>query len=473
MGLLTALGTAFQSDEDRQAGNLNALQRFGMTLNDSTFPLQDNILTQQANLRAQGVTDPGQILSSLAQYDPKYAEASGAYNLQKNQSAVAGQNATALSLQNQQQKGVLGALAGLRNQGVTSPQQIVSALAQYDPQYAKELLDVQAKNPLAAAFSSFQAGNSAGNPQSLPQSTPDPSGQGLPQSPTQRQDPFILQPENENDKRNYDFLNSQIPPQYRALIRQISNGDESVGNADSLRSNGLLAAAASFDPSLSKTNYAERQATAKNLAPGGKLGTAITSANTAVKHLAQVALANLDLHNGESQFANYVGNKFNQFSGDERPTNLESTIQTVAPELAKAAASGGETTQDERKAQAQSFGISQSPVQALGAVASKADLINSKMEEVGSSVKNALGKDVPLLSPDNQSTLKDLKSLHALASNNKLDTPEAKAIISKLRGVVGQNPGAGTLPQGAQGSTATPQITPQQALEELKRRGKL
>jgi hypothetical protein len=41
MGLLTALGGLFQSDEDRAAGNLNALQRFGMDLNAENLAKQN------------------------------------------------------------------------------------------------------------------------------------------------------------------------------------------------------------------------------------------------------------------------------------------------------------------------------------------------------------------------------------------------------------------------------------------------
>lgn len=349
------------------------------------------------------------------------------------------------------QQSALAKLAELRQSGITNPQQILGTLAQYSPQYAAQAAEVQAKNPLASAFASFQS----------------PVGTAPPSAPTAQQatpDPYTLQPEGPDDKRNYDFLNTKVPPQYRALIRQISNGDESVGNADSLRSNGMLTLASMFDPSLNKTDFAARQATAKDNASGGKSGQAVTSANTAVKHLAQVALAGLDLHNGSNQVVNYLGNKWSAFKGEDPTTNLTSVVDTVAPELAKAAAGGGDTTQADRQSQAASFGISQSPEQLLGAVAGKADLINSKMEEVGNTYKTAMGgKSRQLLTPDNQKVLQDLKDLHEYAKKQKLNSPEAQSIVSRLKGVVGQ--------QSAQPTQQAPQIDRNAALAEAKRRG--
>lgn len=348
------------------------------------------------------------------------------------QGALANQGAIGQQLQNQQQQQALAYLADQRAKGVTDPRQILSGLASYSPDIAEKLVEIQAKNPLAFAF------------------TPTPSSTAASTAP--QEDAYILKPEGADDKRNYDFLNTKVPAQYRATVRAISNGDESVGNADSLRSNGLLNLATNFDPSLSKTDFAARQATAKDFASGGKSGQGITSANTAVKHLAQVALAGLDLHNGSNQISNYIGNKASALSGNDPTTNLESTVDTVAPELAKAAASGGDTTEADRNAQKASFGIAQSPEQLLGAVAGKADLINSKMEEVGKTYsKNMGGRSKETLNAKNKQTLEDLKTLHQYAKSDKLEYPEAQGIIKKLRGVVGQEiQGVSTIiPEGA------------------------
>lgn len=390
MGLLTALGGLFQSDDDLANGNLNGLQRFGMSLNDNNAPIE--------------------------------------------QSALA-------------------ALAQLRQQGVTNPQQILSKLATINPDYAEKAADIQAKNPLAAAFSNFTPTNT---------STNNPGGVANPG--TQTQDPSVLQPESPDDKRNYDFLNTKVPPQYRALIRQISNGDESVGNADSLRSNGLLALASNFDPSLSKTDFAARQATAKDMAPGGKSGQALKSINTATKHLAQVVIAGLDLNNNNNVAGNWFGNTVSKYSGQDPTTNFDSTVDTVAPELAKAANGGGDTTEGDRNSQKASFSSSLSPSQILGAAAGKVDLMQSKAQEIGKAYANTMGKNPKnIIDPTNQQTLQDIKDLHLLSQKDGgLDTPEAQIIVHRLRAISGN---------GNQQPTSTSGLDKSALVAEAKRRG--
>lgn len=321
------------------------------------------------------------------------------------------------------------------------------------PQYSSAVIEKQktmASNPLAAAFTT----NPGGNPWDKPQATPT-EGEAPAAPTTPQPDPYALKPESADDKRNYEFLNSHVPPQYRQTIRAISNGDESVGNADSLRSNGLLQLAEQFDPSMSKTDYALRLATVKDSGPGGKSGQAVTSANTAVKHLAQVALASLDLHNGNNQVLNWLGNEASALGGDDKVTNLRSTVDTVAPELAKAAASGGDTTDADRKGQRASFGIAMSPEQALGAVAGKADLINSKMDEVANSYKTTMGRERKTLTDDNKQTLTDLRDLHNFAKQDKLSDPKAQAIVTRLRGVIGSEVSPATATKATAPITAT------------------
>lgn len=67
MGLLSAIGDLFQSDEDRSAGNQNALQRFAMNLNDQQDPAAQSIKMGIS----QGLPE-GQLLANAAQSNPKY-----------------------------------------------------------------------------------------------------------------------------------------------------------------------------------------------------------------------------------------------------------------------------------------------------------------------------------------------------------------------------------------------------------------
>lgn len=362
--------------------------------------------------------------------------------LTQQQTALTGAQAQAGNLTNQQTLSALQALTAAKNSGVTNPLQLYGAVATSNPSALADYASSFAKNPLAMANVGWQGGQGAQTPAGT-------TAAGGPAQPAQ--DPSALQPETPDDKRNYQFLNTQVPPQYRALIRQISNGDESVGNADSIRSNGLLALATQFDPSLSKTNFTDRVQTAKDFASGGKSGQALTSINTATKHLAQVALAGLDLHNGSVPALNWTKNEFNKALGADPLTNLNSTVQTVAPELAKAASGGGDTTEADRQAQADSFGGSLSPKQLLGTAAGKVDLMQSKAQELGNTYQKNMGRaPKQTINPANQQTLDDIKALHGFAQQNKLDSPEAQTVVQRLRGAVGQTP-QGSVPAAVGG----------------------
>jgi len=308
--------------------------------------------------------------------------------------------------------------------------------------YANALLEqqkTQLTNPLASALATWNQGKQ-----------PAPANPGAAAPASASNDSYTFQPESPDDKRNYDFLNTVVPPAYRAQVLAISNGDESVGNADSLRQNGLLTLATNFDPSISKTDFTARQNTAKDFSSGGKSGQALTSINTATKHLAQVALAGLDLNNGSNQWLNHIENKIDRKFGSNKITNLDSVVQTVAPELAKAAASGGDTTQDERNAQASSFGGDLSPKQLLGTVAGKVDLMQSKADELANSYQKNMGHSAKqIINPENKQTLSDLKSLADFANKDKLDSPEAQAVVQRLRGVVGQTAPSSAAPDNS------------------------
>lgn len=347
------------------------------------------------------------------------AGGSGADSLQKYQSGQLGL---------QQQQSTLAKLAEMRQQGITNPGQILAGLATVNPDYTEKATAIAAQYPLG-----YMMGQQNGQPAPAPS-----SGVAAPAAP----DPYALQPESPDDKRDYNFLNSKVPGFLRADVRAMSNGDDSVGNGDSTRSTMLHQLAYNFDHSMSKTNYTARVATAKAFSQGGKAGQFITSANTGTKHLAQVALDALDLHNSNNIVGNWIGNLFSQASGADPVTNFNSDVTTVAPELDKASSGGNDTTVEGTKAQRAAFGTSGSPEQLLGTIAGKATLIQSKADEIGNSYKQDMSRSKQIISPDNQQTLQDLKDLHNFAKQDKLNDPKAQAIVTRLRSVVGQQPAA-------------------------------
>lgn len=348
--------------------------------------------------------------------------------LQTAQANLTQQQAQQDQLQNQQTQSALQALTNAKqNNPNAGPAQLYGQIASATPAGLTDYIGAMAKNPLAMSAINWQAGQQPST-QTSTNSAQKPAA-----------DPYALVPQSPDDKRNYEFLNTQVPPQYRALVRQISNGDESVGNADSLRSNGLLALAAQFDPSLSKTNFADRLATAKDFSTAGKSGQFITSANNATGHLAKLAVTAIDLHNGQSPDWNHIENWASQHRGQDPTTNYNSVADTVAPEVAKAAAGGGDTSDADRSEQRKDLGnVDGSPEQIIGAITNKVDLIQSKAKNVADQYQNNMGRPKEVITSQNAQTLQDLKVLHgAVKAGTPLNDPKIAPVVSRLRSAAG------------------------------------
>lgn len=180
MGLLSALGGLFQSDEDRASGNLNGLQRFGMSLNDNNAPIEQGALARLAQLRDQGVTNPQSILNSLATVDPEYASKAATLqaqnplasllngsNGQGGQQGASLANLTGDDLLKALPPAIASQVKGY-SEGKLQPspylmrspagQQIMQLVSQYDPTF--DAANYQAR---AATRKSFTAGPDAAN----------------------------------------------------------------------------------------------------------------------------------------------------------------------------------------------------------------------------------------------------------------------------------------------------------------------
>lgn len=378
-------------------------------------------------------------------------------------------------------------LQAARANGTFTPSMGLNFLAARDPEYADKAATLQAQNPLTAILQGNQT--PAYNPAvsgpkdqnadaSLPWST-----QNAGASSAGSQAPQIYSPESADDKRNYKFL-STLPVPIQGLVKGLSDGDENSGAQafKSPMSLALQAYAKQFDPSFSQTAFTTRNKTAGDFASSGKSGQAITSINTGTHHLAQVVLAGLQLPNQKSgtELGRWTMNNISEFLGQDPVTNFNSTVNTVAPELAKAAAGGGETDKDGRAAQKADFSPNGSPEQMLGAAAGKVQLLQGKADELGNTYKTNMGRGKTVITPENVQTQKDIVALHELAKAGKLySTTEgfgnnfsdaAKPIIDRLKTAASDT----SAPQGTggvQSSAAKPPLDKATALAIAKQRG--
>lgn len=276
MGLLSALGGLFQSDEDRAAGNLNGLQRFGMALNDNSAPVDQGLRSVLSSIPAPSPNDiAGQTLYKAAQTDPKSYLSQYASHMQDFQSNPLNY--------------------GLSN-GTPSP----VLTSNNSP----------AANPITSA-----QGGVLGNPDSLKNS------------------PNTNQP---NDGKNYDYLNSQVPPVYRNIVKGMIEGQDIPVN---LRGDPKLGAAlkiwaSNVDPSFSDSTYEARNKTLKDFSSGGKESNSIIAGQTALEHLANFVQNVNKQGNSPVQPVNWLGSLVGGALGDPNVLRAKGDKATLASELA-------------------------------------------------------------------------------------------------------------------------------------------
>lgn len=456
MGFLSALGNLID-------GGSGGLSQFGAALDPSGALEMQKLRQQQAEVSAtqQAATDAssGQPINqadallkfAIKSGDPKVLQAG-------------------LALKAMSQGNPMDLDAQLKNGNITYADYIK---AKTDP--TAMMFGMFNKQPAAGAPASaqpsplpWQTQNAAPSAPITMTDLPAPGAAPAPQPQTSALAGFA--PASTDDHRNYQYLAS-LPPAVQGIVKGLSDGDENSG-AQAMKSPMALylqSMAKSFDPSFSQTAFTARNKTAADFASSGKSGQAITSINTGTHHLAQVALAGLDMSTHPTMFGNFIANNLSRWGGNDPVTNAESTVNTVAPELAKAAASGGDVGEKDREAQKADFNTNYSPEQWLGAAANKVQLLQGKAEELGNTYSKDMGHGKEIISPENLQTQKDIVALHGLAKTGKLETPEAQAIIARLR--VAASDSSGAPPAPGQQATQKPALDQASALAEARRRG--
>ena len=311
-------------------------------------------------------------------------------------------------------------------------------------------------------------GQPQGNPQPAPQGQPAPNGQ-----PQQPQYPGGLGPDGPDDKRNYNFL-ATMPPSFRGLIKGISEGDEHAGMVARANPQAaiIMNGAYQFDPSLSQPGAGPDSRVKANVAfgAGGKEGLTRAAINTAIQHTSQLAATTADLHNQQSPMWNAIGNYANQkVTGDNTPTNFDAVADRLAPELAKVSSGTGVAAEGEIKTQRDGLQKNGSPEQQYGAYSNIMDLVGNKAKELGNTYKSTMGRSIPMISPENQQHLVDIKRMAQLAKEGKENGLEATQILQRLRNV--QSPDAQDAAPTAQAQPSRPPLTPEIARQLAIKKG--
>lgn len=237
-----------------------------------------------------------------------------------------------------------------------------------------------------------------------------------------------------------DAVLQAVDPGTAATIKSMLDGRMQPPGQMALRSPRVLQLinlANQVDPNFDATTWARRYSTAQEFAKGKSYQT-LNALNTVAGHLDTLdnAIGALDNVNTLPGLVNPIKNLIEQKAlGHTEQTNYATVLQTVAPELERAyRGAGGDAGSLEkwRDALSGNNGIDQQ----RGAVRTLAGLLQSKIDALGHSYSEGMGK-----------------------SSNGFDllSPKAAAVFQRLQGLAPQAAQSGQSGQPAQTSQQIPQ----------------
>lgn len=241
------------------------------------------------------------------------------------------------------------------------------------------------------------------------------------------------------------FLQS-LNPSIAAQVKALAEGRMQFPGGMSLKSpywQQMLQAVSQYDPTFDAVNYNSRSATRKDFTSGQSANN-ITALNTAMAHAASLKDAYDKLGNTSFPLINSAGNYIeNQlgFKGTQTATSdVASKGHALSEELAKVFRSTGMAESDV-KAWEDRLSTSATPAQSKAVIDSAMDLIDGRLQALGSRYSQGMG------------TTKDPLELLS---------PEARAAYAKIRGTT-----------GGQDVPATPDKQPGKTVNWTIKNGKL
>ncbi len=359
MGLLAALGGLSPNDD----GSLNALQRFGMTLDDN------NAIPQIA-LRQLG-SDPNFQQLPAAQQQARILAATGDPNQAQNLASFS------QAAQLPTDKGPLAMIGqALKTKQISLP----DALAMY-------------ANPM------LPTGNGA--PSNPPQSNPSPSA-AAPSAASQ------------NQGINYDLVNQEQRPLVRQIATSILNGTfnpETGKGQNDPAFNAALDLANRADPSL-KSNYLARSIMTKN-ATSGDIYKNSQQINSVIGHLYDLHHAAQGFTTTGSPIVNSIGQGVTNYTGYGALPELSTyneILDRASPELNKFYV-GGEGDKEGRAIGKEAFAPNLPTDIKLKNINTQTGLLQSKASGLQNEYDTAMGNagTFRIIKPLGQALMKDMQ----------------------------------------------------------------
>lgn len=189
---------------------------------------------------------------------------------------------------------------------------------------------------------------------------------------------------------------SATPAPLSALVDAIGKYQVPIGVALQRTPVGMrdyvMAQVQSKYPTYDGAQFAARNQSVKDFAPGGKDAAAIESGNTALNHLDTLRRLAEAQANGNIPLFNKVANEIAANTGRPAPTNLAGGVTLVGPEISKAVVGAGGGQGDREKIDsALAALVKGSPAQASGTVATMEDIFGGRLTEKQRSYERGTG----------------------------------------------------------------------------------
>lgn len=171
-----------------------------------------------------------------------------------------------------------------------------------------------------------------------------------------------------------------LPEAMRSQVKAIVEGRMQPPGGFALKSpqvQALLQAAAQYEPGFDLTKWQARSATAKDFA-SGQAAKNVTSLNTVVGHLADLAQKADSLGNSSIPIINTIKNAYGQATGGPEVNNFNIARNAVADELSKVFKGAG-VSDHEINAWKETLNAAQSPEQLKGAIKTAIGLMDSRL----------------------------------------------------------------------------------------------
>lgn len=228
----------------------------------------------------------------------------------------------------------------------------------------------------------------------------------------------------------------QRSPVQQTLIQKVADYEmtpqEAFGKAGGAKSMAMAALATDF-PGYDSTHYAEKVATVKDYAPGGKDGQKYQSLNQLGSHLAEgdklfSALGNTSFI-PENQLINYA----KQVTGNADINNASLAKAAISDETGRLMRGVGMSDAESEK-YASALANSNSPQQFQGALNTIADLVGGRMKSLNFGYDQALGKPgaaaQKFIDPETKAIL--VKHSPGLAKDLGVSAPVSSAPVASL-----------------------------------------